>query len=345
MAVAFRLSFGGALACSSSTPSHDAGAAGGSGGVGGSATAGAGGAGGATGADDGGTGADDGAAGDAGSAVDEACEHLARVTCQKYGECLPYYIPMNFGDMGTCIRQYAGTLCRNLVGIEGSGDTLAATQACAAARSGATCAEWFDNDVAVSACLPRPGTRGTGDVCGTASQCESTNCIVPIGMECGRCGGPLVAEGGSCILSSECAGNLQCIDLLCGLPRRLGQRCPNLSACQYDLTCSSGYCVVGTSKAGEPCDATMACWARDRLICRNGVCEPTQFVGPGEPCDSAAGPICAGTGTCTMSGGGGVCIPGAREGEPCDHAVGPFCVRWASCIQGFCKTPDIRLCK
>jgi hypothetical protein len=348
MAVAFSVTFGGALACSSSTPSDDAGGTGGSGGVGGSTTAGAGGAGGTTGGS-GGTGAQDGGAGDvavdAGSAIDEACAHLARVSCQKYGECLPWYIPLEFGDIDTCIQQYAATLCRNRLGLEGSGDTPATTEACAAARRAATCAQWFDNDLALSACLSRPGTRTTGAVCGTASQCQSAQCVVPIGMECGRCGGPLVGEGGGCTSSSECASNLQCIDLKCGLPRGLGQRCPNVSACQYDLTCWNGYCVVGTSKAGESCDATTACRVRDGLTCRDGVCIPWQFDGPGEPCIADDSRFCAGTGTCTTTGVSAVCIPGARDGEPCDHSVGPFCMPSASCIQGFCKTPDIRMCK
>jgi hypothetical protein len=292
----------------------------------------------------GGSGAQDGGAGDAGSGVDEACAHLARVTCQKYSECLPWYVPLNFGDVDTCIEQHAATLCRNRLGLEDSSETVATIEACAAARSAATCAQWYHNDVAVSACLPQPGKRPTGAACGTPSQCQTTNCIVALGTECGWCGGPLVGEGGSCVSSSECAGNLQCIDLACGLPRGLGQRCPNLDACQYDLTCWYGQCIVGTANAGEPCDANTACRGGRGISCSAGICKLWEFAGPGESCNPQGSPFCR-AGDCTPVGGSDVCVAAPKEGEACDHFAGRFCLPSARCVEGFCKTPDFGKCK
>ena len=331
---------GGAAAAGSSA-AGSSGAAG-SAGIGGSSMGGSSGAAGATGVSGAG-GAEDGGPRDAGSAVDEACAHLARVTCQKYRACLPWYVPLNFGDIDTCIEQYAATQCRNRVGVEDSSETVVTTEACAAARSAATCAQWFDEDVVVSACLPRPGTRPAGAACGTASQCQSMNCVIPVGMECGRCGGPLVGDGGGCVQSSECASNMRCIDQVCGPRRGLGQRCPNVDGCQYDLACWYGECVVGSSNAGEPCDRNTACKPRIGVVCDNGVCNPWQFAGPGEPCTPSS-TFCA-AGDCTMVGERNVCVAAPREGEACDHFANRFCLPSEICVGGFCKRPDISRCR
>ena len=331
------VSLGSALGCSDSKP-DGTGGAGGSGGAG------------ATGAAGGGTDAGGGAAGaggaDAGPTVAAACAHVARVTCQKYIECLPWYVPLNFGDIDTCIKRYTATLCENRVGLDDSGDTLAATEACAAARTAATCAQWFENDLAVSACLPQPGTRPMGSACGMPSHCQSTNCIVSAGVECGTCGGPLAGEGATCTSSGQCASNLQCFEGVCGLPRGLGEPCSPFATCQYAFICVNGRCAVA-AKAGEPCSNTMPCRSRDGLSCNNGVCEPWQYAGPGEPCNELLSRLCRGSGFCKTNGVefDGVCEAAAEEGQPCDNAQRRFCLPYASCVQGVCKVPNVGMCK
>jgi hypothetical protein len=329
-----------AFGCSDPPPAGAGGASGSAGagtagsGAGGAQTGGTGGA-----LDAGGTGGKDA------GAVDTACANLAHVACEKYSECLPWYIPLNFGDLATCETQYAKTLCSNRVGLAGSGDTPTQQDACAAARRSATCSEWLNNDLAVSACLPQPGAGATGSACGTASQCQSTNCQVANGMDCGSCGGPLTQAGGTCTSSGQCASNLQCIMGACGLPRGAGEACASTNACRFELTCLNGRCTP-PAQAGESCTTT-PCYSRGGLTCRSGVCEPYRFAGPSEACDLADGLFCRGAGFCKtdMISPRGTCLPASKEGQPCSDTNGPYCLPWASCVNGVCTIPNYGACK
>ena len=334
-----------AFGCSDPVPGETGGGAG-SGGTGG--TAGATGGDGGTGAADAGGGTGGGGAGgaDAGPTAQQACEHLGRVTCEKHNECQPSYVPLNFGDTDSCVAQYVKTLCLPRLGLEDSSLTLEDHEACAAARSSATCAQVFNNDLAVSACLfDKPGKRAKGSICGTAQQCQTSRCeIIPIN-ECGTCGPPLAGPGAACATSNDCASNLQCFDGVCGLPRGLGEPCSRNGMCQYEFLCVNGSCAV-PAKAGESC-ATTPCNSRAGLFCRNGVCEPYRYAAPGEACDVVEGPFCRRTGLCKtdMITSRGVCVSGALEGEACNDSGGPYCIAWASCVKGVCKVPSYGMCK
>jgi hypothetical protein len=337
------MTWGFAIGCSDPVPGETGGAAGNAG-AGGTGTSGSNGAGGAVdaGGDSGGAG---GASADAGPTAEEACEHLARVSCQKYVDCLPWYVPANFGNFDTCMEQYIKTQCRNRIGIEDSSDTPALRQACAAARSAATCAEWSDNALAVSACLLlEPGRRATGAACGTAQQCQTIKCDIAPDAECGTCGGPLVGAGAPCMTGNDCESNLECFDGVCGLRRGLGEPCSSLAACRYEFACVDGRCAV-PAKAGESC-ISKPCNSRAGLFCRmsSGVCEPFEFVETGEACDLFEGPFCRG-GVCkTDVSPKGICAAMVREGEACNDAGGPYCMNWASCVKGVCKIPQPAAC-
>jgi hypothetical protein len=324
--------------CSDAKPG-ETGGAGGSGGSS-SGTAGASGSGGTGGATDaGGAGGSDG-----GSSADEACAHEARVSCEKYDECRPWYIRATFGDMDTCVAQYAKTLCRNRLGLADTSDTPAMREACASARKTATCAQFLDNDVALNACLLlEPGKRATGAVCGTAQQCQTLRCEARAG-ECGTCGGPLVEAGGACTSGHECASNLQCFDGICGRPRGVGEPC-SFSSCQSALECGNGRCVV-PAQLGEPCDFARPCSSEAGLVCGNDVCVAWQFAGTGEPCNNAFGRFCARAGFCRTDSipNDGICIGAALEGEACNNSTGPFCLPWAECLQGVCKVLQYGMC-
>jgi hypothetical protein len=343
MSAAIGLALTWVLGCSDPKPGETGGAAG-SGGSDSGATAGASGSGatgGATdaGGDTGGTGGTDG-----GPTADQACAHLARVFCEKHNECKPWYIRANFGDMETCVAQYAKTLCLNHVGIADSSDTPAAREACAAATTLATCAQYLDNDVALDACLfLEPGKRATGSVCGTAQQCQTVRCEGRRG-ECGTCGGPLVPSGGRCTSGNECAGNLQCYNGTCGLPGGLGEPC-SFASCQSALECGPGRCVV-PAQQGEACDVERPCSGQAGLTCGNNVCVPWEFAGPGEPCNDGFGRFCRAAGFCRANStlSDGICIAAAREGEACNESVGPFCLPWAECVGGVCKVPQYGAC-
>ena len=220
------------------------------GGTSGASGSGTGATGGATGGNGGGTGG-----GDAGSMADEVCERVARASCQKYSECLPAYVPLNFGDTETCVAQYKKILCLNRLGLEDSSVTLEAQEACAAATTTATCAQWFNNDVAVSACFfDKPGKRPRYAVCGTSQQCETNNCETSPESDCGTCGPPLKGPGAVCTVGT-CAGNLQCLSGHCGLLRGQGEPCSTHLECQYEFQCVNFRCAVAP-KAGEPCSTT-----------------------------------------------------------------------------------------
>ena len=341
----------GAVGCSSPPDPGATGGMAGGGGVGGS-TGGSTGATGATGGtggspDGGPSGGAGGGSADSGPTPEEACLRLATVRCQKYNECRPRWLQANLGDVDTCVTQYAATSCRNRLGIAGSSDTPATIEACTAALTSATCAQFLDNDLAVSACLPLPGALPTGAACGTPAQCQTTTCEFPAGAECGTCGPPLRAAEAPCTSGNQCESNLQCFNGVCALPGGLGARCTNSFGCQYPLSCLVDRCAV-SANAGESC-ATAPCNDRDGLICRNRnvVCEPWELAGPGEPCNNADFRFCSGAGFCVTTGASteGTCLAAAGLGAPCNNSVGPFCLPWAQCVGGVCKIPDPGMCK
>jgi len=341
--------FTGAVGCSTPPDPVATGGMAGSGGVGGS-TGGSSGATGATGGtagstDGGPSGGAGGGSADGGPTPEEACLRVATARCQKYNECRPRWLQANLGDVDTCVTQYAATLCRNRLGIEGTSDTPTTLEACTAALTSATCAEFIDNDLAVIACLSLPGALPTGAACGTAAQCQTTTCEIPAGAECGTCGGPLRAAGAPCTSGNQCEKNLQCFNGVCALPGGVGTRCTNSFGCQYPLSCMVDRCEV-SANAGESC-GTKPCNDRDGLLCRNLVCQPWQLAGPGEPCNNADFRFCSGGGFCTTTGASteGRCVAAVAAGEPCNDTIGPFCLAWGQCVRGVCKTPDPGMCK
>jgi hypothetical protein len=341
------LGFTGAIGCSSSPDRVAAGGMAGSGGAGGStggstgATGATGGTGGST--DGGPSGGAGGAGADGGPTPEEACLRLATARCQKYNECRPRWLAASLGDFDTCVTQFAATLCRNRLGIAGTSDTPATLEACTTALASATCAEFLDNDVALLACLPLPGTLPAGAACGLPAQCQTTNCEVPAGSECGTCGGPLRAAGAPCTTGNQCEKNLQCLNRVCALPGGVGAACTNSFGCQYPLSCMIDRCAV-SANAGESC-ATGPCNDRDGLFCDSGVCKQWQLAGTGQPCNHFDFRFCSRAGFCSNTGGEGTCVAAAVVGEPCNNTNGPFCLPWAQCVGGVCKVSDPGMCK
>ena len=332
-----------AFGCSPAPDPSPTGGAAGTGGAGGSAgTTGA--TGGTGGSADGGPGPEmDGGNADAGSMPEEACQRLATARCEKYRQCRPQWLKTSLGNFETCVTQNAATLCRNRLGIEGTSDTPATLDACTAALTTATCAQWLDNDVAVIACLPAPGALPTGAACGTPAQCQTMNCEFATGAECGTCGGPLRAAGVPCTTGNQCEKNLQCFNGLCALPGGPGAPCTNSWGCQYPSACWIDTCVAAANP-GESC-ATRPCNDRDGVVCKNGICQLYEVANPGESCNYSEWRFCVRAGSCSSSTGTGTCGSAAAIGEACNNTAGPYCLPWASCVQGICKIPDPGMCK
>jgi hypothetical protein len=335
------LAFTGAIGCSSPPDPVATGGTAGSGGAGGSTGGSSGTTGGST--DGGPSGGAGGGSADGGPTPEEACLRVATARCRKYSECRPRWLQANLGDVDTCVTQYAATLCQNRLGIEGTSDTPATLEACTTALTAATCAQFLDNDVAVIACLSLPGALPTGAVCGTAAQCQTTNCEVPAGAECGTCGGPLRTAGAPCTTGNQCEKNLQCFNRVCALPGGVGATCTNSFGCRYPLSCMVDRCEE-SANAGESC-ATKPCNDRNGLFCDSGVCREWQLAGTGEVCNYFDFRFCSRGGACSNTGGDGTCVAAAAVGEPCNNSNGPFCLAWTQCVGGVCKIPNPAMCK
>jgi hypothetical protein len=329
------------LACSSSPSGADA-DGGGTGGAGGANSGGSGGT-----AGTGGSGATtDGAAGwssDAGTAAEQACADYAKNQCQKYSDCVPWYLVSLYGDLDACVRRETATVCAVLLRAPGTADTPSKIAACAAARRTANCEEWFEREPAVNACLPKAGPLPTGTACATSSQCQSAYCAVSFGATCGICTATVPA-GGACVSGEECVSNLRCVDGKCGFGGKEGDSCTYNSSCHFGLGCVNGHCGA-QAKAGDSC--TLSCGYYADLNCINGVCVPTQYGNVGDACEPQAYKLCRQAGSCQISSGSkrGICVAAATDGQPCDSVNGPSCIPRAVCELGICKVRDPATCK
>lgn len=337
------------LACSSSPGGDGSGGTGNADAAGGSAGA-KGGAAGAAGsaAGTGGSSGNGGATGGAGANADggltteQVCAESAGAICEKYRDCIPSYFAQWYGDMSSCVTTLMAISCRFRLNAPGTGDTLATIAACAAARRMASCGEAFENEVV--ACLPQRGSLPNGAKCATSSQCQSQFCSVLFGSDCGTCT-PTVAAGGRCTgAPGECSGTLMCVNEVCGSMPKIGEACAQGAGCRFGLVCVNGVCAA-PANAGEPC-TVLACNVSANLSCRNGICEPRQYVGAGERCEIPEGPFCGRATFCKSDPGSasGVCVPPADEGQACDDVNGPECVASAVCRMGVCRVPDSTVC-
>jgi hypothetical protein len=298
-------------------------------------------------------------------AVDAACTAFAEARCQKLDACTGGNgVNIRFGSAQVCNARHKISCIKGLE-ADGTGTTVAATNACAAALAGESCDAYFDGPPA-AACAVAMGTRAAGAGCITNAQCASSFCAQPPDLQCGLCA-PTPQSGDSCAATGDC-GYLACGSKsnVCVPYGTAGVACDKDHPCHSTFTCVGsgggvmGTCKVSKTQVGDACEdaATLVADCNHDLGLRcddtTFKCVTYQYATAGQACGKLNGgkTLCTGGSECEIPKGmsAGFCVAAAADGAACDTKAGPPCLRPAKCITGgagtagVCKIQDAASC-
>lgn len=281
----------------------------------------------------------------------QACADTASAYCTELGNCSQIAISVDYGDMNTCVSRRT-TLCQNGLMAPGTGTTPSTIEACVAAYSTWSCAD-FMNGVPPTACQPQAGTGAQDAPCAFDAQCTSKFCDIPYGGECGKCAQP-PAAGSSCVDLSHCPSGLFCTKntKVCTTHAMAGQSCDDDTTCGYGLSCvnydattgAAGTCMTAVAEAGAPCDHAQktdaGCASVQDLYCaKNDTCEAYSTASSSQPCkfvgDAGTYTYCLAGATCLVvpsTAQTGTCTGPASDNQPCNSAAGDSCQAPATCV-------------
>jgi hypothetical protein len=282
-----------------------------------------------------------------------ACDALVDAFCGQLETCAPYYVALDYGEVGRCkARAIMG--CTRIFEATGTSLTPERMVSCATDLKTSACVDFLSSKLPAS-CAPLPGTRADGSPCGDDSQCVSTFCGKRATEVCGLCAKPLKA-GTACGPDDKCDRGLICSPAKkCSIARSEGQTCiANTQPCEVTLSCTSGTCVKAAT-AAQKCSAsgsaTPICDETKGLICNSfsgNICQAKKTAPAKSPCGVVGADFveCAAGGHCDIqSGFTGICFAAADDGGACDLASGPLCRKPAVCSKGSCTLPDATSCK
>jgi hypothetical protein len=294
----------------------------------------------------------------AGPTATQACEAYARANCARQQACSNgFLITRVYADLATC-EQRTRDGCVASLAANGTGQTPANVQACAAAFPTVACADLLNGDNLPAACATPVGRLAMGAACRYAAQCQSSFCAVPTGTNCGTCG-PRPSAGAPCNGPGApvgCGGGgLSCVGETATAPGTclaLGARgslCDATRPCGAGLSCTP-VAVTAPRRTCEPAGTTVgaACGGASAPGCDGALglacnpmtrtCATISVVAAGVACglrDDGTFAACANSGDCqgyTLMTPRGTCRASAAEGAACDRAQGPFCRTPASCV-------------
>jgi hypothetical protein len=287
----------------------------------------------------------------------KACNDEAAAVCSLRDTCSPGYSnKVSYGSESVCQTRTAQT-CINGLDANGTGNTAALIEACAAAYPSEMCADYFDSNP-VTACQAPAGTLTTGAACGTNAQCTSGYCHVTPTTTCGTCQ-PLPVAGAACMVQADCGRDPACaipnIDVAdAGVPTEgvcaawvpSGGAClTGYNPCEAGLACvgddptkmTMGTCQAAGATAGAACQTTRAtmpnCDGSIGLTCiappamnGMGTCVAISVVGAGAACADIGSPttgyaVCGTSGLCKKEAPTdtmGTCVAAAADGAACD---------------------------
>ena len=182
------------------------------------------------------------------------------------------------------------------------------------------------------------GTGAMGDSCGFDTECQSSSCLIPYCPDAccrGHCGPahPEAEVGGSCA-QSGCGDDSFCAtaDSICKPLLPEGASCTLPSECDYGTSCvmtqANGPVCKPLPHVGEPCPDG-ACAEMGVRCSSSGMCIPAGL--PGDPCVGAT--------DCSTFYGCNIetmqCVPLPSRGETCTFSCGDD--SW--CNSGTCDAP------
>lgn len=296
--------------------------------------------------------------------ADQACTDLAIASCTKLDQCVFNGTTARYGGASTC-RQRQKQACMVRLGAAGTGNSPSDVEGCVSLLPSSSCNDFDLGNI--PECQARIGSGATGAPCAFGGQCQSSNCAIVTGTNCGPCAGPNAA-GDSCATTS-CSHGFACVKgtLLCQPIGSGGASCDTDHPCGAGLSCvtpsgsSSGTCETAGSSLGAACDpkrqTAPGCDANAGLYCdgTTNSCANVTYVTAGAQCGSVnhVGVGCTNASTCFGAQGStpGTCIADAANGAPCDTQAGPACVPPAGCVtggpavtSGICRLPDPTVC-
>lgn len=293
-----------------------------------------------------------------GSTKAQACDELAKSTCDVFQRCAPILVSSVFGDLATCIAR-SNKSCAPVLDAPSTSATPSKLSTCAAAFKTMSCEAVLS--APATGCVPDPGGLADGAACFDDAQCKSTWCPKAGDDSCGKCA-PLSTSGQACLTltgaggspSKECSRGLTCAKDVCVTPVASGGACTGAVPCANGLTCFGGKCTLG-AKPGAKCDpegvTDPTCDFLQGATCNPAtkVCQAFVVANAGQACGADGGgyKICSAGSECVVPTGmmTGTCIAPAIDGGKCDADKGPGCLAPAKCVGGVCKLPDPSLCK
>ena len=210
------------------------------------------------------------------SAAATACLAQATALCALRNTCSPGFgIEKNYGSSSVCVMRTADNCVASLA-ANGTGNTPALVDACAAAYPSETCTDYYDGNP-VAACVPKVGTLANGGVCSFSAQCTSTYCSIPQYQVCGTCA-TLPVAGASCQVAADCGR-----DLACAIPTLASDDggLASSGSCQ-PFVALNGSCLSGY----HPCQSGLICVGDDETTMTNGTCQ-AQGANISAACDSS----------------------------------------------------------
>lgn len=283
-----------------------------------------------------------------GSNATTAAQAVAQALCDRTQACAPALVQGLYGDVAACVTRATATLVPG-IGAKGSAVTAAELNACAAALPSASCGDLLSNKLP-DACTPPAGTLADGAACAADAQCVGKHCKVAAGKTCGTCA-PRADAGGACVIATDCAAGLTCLNGTCAKPGVSGAACSATAPCRADFVCRGGTCAAPVA-AGTACADGEGCDELHGIVCSvtSKKCVTVTYGGTNAGCGivPAGLELCAGSGFCKgfkAPNYQGTCVAAAEEGAACDLTNGPYCVAGATCVDGKCALQDPAKCQ
>jgi hypothetical protein len=295
--------------------------------------------------------------------ADQACADSSAATCTKLDQCVLNATTVRYAGGSTCqARQKEACLAR--LRAPSTGNNPNAVEGCASSLPAAPCSEFDLGDI--PECEAKIGALADGAPCTFSGQCQSANCAILNGTNCGTCA-PVNVAGDSCATTS-CSTGFTCVATTqqCQPRGALGNTCDTGHPCSAGLSCftpagtSPGTCKTAGSIVGAQCDpkheTDPGCDPNAGLYCdsTSKTCRAITYVTSG-----ACGFVNGATVACTLASTcfgaqgqtPGTCKPNASDLMPCDTQAGPSCIPPARCVTGgpsatvgVCQLPDPTKC-
>ena len=292
--------------------------------------------------------------------ADQACADSATANCTKLDQCVLNGTTIRYGGASTCHTRQKQA-CLERLGAAGTGNNPNAVEQCVSEVPSASCSD-FDLG-SIPECQAKIGSGANGAPCAFGGQCESANCAIVTGTNCGTCAAPNHA-GDDCTTTS-CSQGLFCVAAThqCQPRGTAGSTCDTDHPCGAGLSCvtpagtASGTCQAAANSVGAACDTKRqtapGCDPNAGLYCdaSTNTCLAVSYATAGAQCGSINHVTVACTNASTCFGAQG-CVADAVEGASCDTQVGPSCLPPATCVtgggatatSGVCGLPDSTVC-